>query len=30
VWIVLVSTFFTWVALILLSARVCYCCGFGR
>jgi SUR7/PalI family protein len=30
VWIVLVSTFFTWVALILLAARVCYCCGFGR
>jgi hypothetical protein len=30
VWIVLVSTFFTWVAMILLSARVCYCCGFGR
>lgn len=29
VWIVLVSTFFTWVALILLSARVCQCCCFG-
>ncbi|KAF8504577.1 SUR7/PalI family-domain-containing protein [Russula emetica] len=30
VWIVLVSTIFTWVAMILLAARVCYCCGFGR
>jgi hypothetical protein len=30
VWIVLVSMLFTWVALILLSARVCGCCGFGR
>ena len=30
VWIVLVSTFFTWVVMILLAARVCYCCGFGR
>jgi hypothetical protein len=30
VWIVLVSTLFTWVAMILLAARVCYCCGFGR
>jgi hypothetical protein len=30
VWIVLVSTFFTWVAMFLLAARVCYCCGFGR
>lgn len=30
VWIVLVSTLFTYVALFLLAARVCYCCGFGR
>jgi hypothetical protein len=30
VWIVLVSTLFTWAAMILLAARVCYCCGFGR
>ncbi|KAI0292760.1 hypothetical protein BC826DRAFT_1018024 [Russula brevipes] len=30
VWIVLVGMLFTWVALILLSARVCRCCGFGR
>jgi hypothetical protein len=30
VWIVLVSMLFTWVALLLLSARVCRCCGFGR
>jgi hypothetical protein len=28
VWIVLVSMLFTWVALVLLSARVCGC--FGR
>jgi len=30
VWIMLVSTIFTWVAMILLAARVCYCCGYGR
>jgi len=30
VWIVVISTFFTWVALILLAARVCHCCGLGR
>ena len=30
VWMVLVSTIFTWAAMILLSARVCRCCGFGR
>jgi len=30
VWIVLVSMLFTWVALVLLSARVCGCFGFGR
>jgi hypothetical protein len=30
VWIVLVSTLFTYVAMFLLAARVCYCCGFGR
>lgn len=27
VWIVLVSTFFTYAAMILLAARVCNCCG---
>lgn len=30
IWIVLVSMLFTWVALFLLSARVCGCCRFGR
>ncbi|KAN0130163.1 SUR7/PalI family domain containing protein [Lactarius tabidus] len=30
IWMVLVSTLFTWAAMILLSARVCRCCGFGR
>jgi hypothetical protein len=30
VWMVLVSTLFTWIAMVLLSARVCRCCGFGR
>jgi len=30
VWIVLVSMLFTWVALVLLSARVCGCFGIGR
>jgi hypothetical protein len=30
VWMVLVSMLFTWAALVLLSARVCQCCGFGR
>jgi hypothetical protein len=30
VWMVLVSMLFTWIALILLSARVCGCCGLRR
>ena len=30
VWMVLVSTLFTWVAMVLLAARVCRCCGIGR
>ncbi|KAF8271126.1 hypothetical protein EI94DRAFT_1770589 [Lactarius quietus] len=30
VWMVLVSTLFTWIAMVLLSARVCRCFGFGR
>ncbi|KAI9511504.1 SUR7/PalI family-domain-containing protein [Russula earlei] len=30
VWIVLVSMLFTWLAMVLLAARVCRCCGFGR
>ncbi|KAI0300471.1 actin cortical patch SUR7/pH-response regulator pali, partial [Multifurca ochricompacta] len=30
VWMVLVSTVFTWMAMLLLAARVCRCCGFGR
>lgn len=30
VWMALVSTIFTWMAMILLSARVCRCFGFGR
>jgi len=30
VWIVLVGMLFTWAALVLLSARACGCCGFGR
>jgi SUR7/PalI family len=27
VWMVLVGMVFTWIAMILLSARVCNCCG---
>ncbi|KAI9465928.1 actin cortical patch SUR7/pH-response regulator pali [Lactarius psammicola] len=30
VWMVLVSALFTWIAMVLLAARVCRCCGFGR
>jgi len=30
VWMVLVSMVYTWIALVLLSARVCRCFGFGR
>jgi hypothetical protein len=30
VWMVLVATILTWVAVILLSARACYCCGVRR
>jgi len=30
IWIVLVSMLFTWIALFLLSARVCGCGRFGR
>ncbi|KAI9441459.1 actin cortical patch SUR7/pH-response regulator pali [Lactarius indigo] len=30
VWMVLVSTLFTWIAMVLLAARLCRCCGFGR
>lgn len=30
VWMMLVSAMFTWIAMVLLSARVCRCCGFGR
>jgi hypothetical protein len=30
VWLVLVGMIFTWIAMILLSARICGCCGLGR
>ncbi|KAH9965357.1 actin cortical patch SUR7/pH-response regulator pali [Russula dissimulans] len=30
VWVVLVSMLFTWIALVLLSARACGCCGLRR
>jgi len=30
VWMVLVGMLFTWVAMVLLSARICGCCGLGR
>jgi hypothetical protein len=30
VWMVLVSTLFTWIAMVLLSARVCPCFRFAR
>ena len=30
VWMVLVATLLTWIAVGLLSARACYCCGVRR
>jgi hypothetical protein len=30
IWIVLIGTICTWVAVVLLSARVCHCCGVRR
>jgi hypothetical protein len=30
VWMVLAATILTWIAVILLSARACYCCGIRR
>jgi hypothetical protein len=30
VWLVLVALLCIWTALILLSARACYCCGIRR
>jgi hypothetical protein len=30
VWMVLVAVVATWLAVITLSARVCYCCGVRR
>jgi hypothetical protein len=30
VWMVLVAVVMTWLAVISLSARVCYCCGVRR
>lgn len=30
VWMMLVAVIFTWTAVILLSARSCYCCGVSR
>ena len=30
VWMMLVSALFTWIAMVLLSARVCRCFRFGR
>jgi hypothetical protein len=30
VWLVLVGMIFTWIAMLLLSARICDCCGLGR
>jgi len=30
VWMVLAATILTWVAVALLSARACYCCGIRR
>jgi hypothetical protein len=30
VWMVLAATIMTWIGVILLSARACYCCGFKR
>jgi hypothetical protein len=30
IWMVLAATILTWAAVILLSARACYCCGIRR
>lgn len=30
VWMVLTAVVLTWIAVILLSARACYCCGVRR
>lgn len=30
VWMVLVGVILTWVAVVVLSARACYCCGVRR
>jgi len=30
VWMMLVAVIFTWTAVLLLSARACYCCGVSR
>ncbi|KAK0226348.1 actin cortical patch SUR7/pH-response regulator pali [Armillaria fumosa] len=30
IWMVLVAVVLTWVAVIMLSARACYCCGVRR
>lgn len=30
VWMILVAMVLTWVAVVLLSARACYCCGVRR
>jgi len=30
VWLALVSTIFTWIAMVLLAARLCHCCRFRR
>ena len=30
IWMVLVAVIVTWTAVVLLSARACYCCGVRR
>lgn len=30
IWLVLTSVIMTWLAVVFLSARVCYCCGVRR
>lgn len=30
VWMILVAMILTWVAVVILSARACYCCGVRR
>jgi len=30
IWMVLAATILTWTAVVLLSARACYCCGIRR